>query len=163
MALAMTALAAREHGDAEVAEAILRAFDEGFDRRMEGGVLHYERSSTIVNVVVLLSRLLRTGDWRNMLLAGPPAEIHRGPILAEAAYPDVLVAKARSDGERLSLVLYPDAGTRREWLGVKRLAPRRRYEMRTGGGTTSVVADAWGEARFEVLLDGRTQVDLVPA
>ena len=49
-----------------------------------------------------------------------------------AAYPDVLVTRAVTDGQALDLVLRPGNGGGRTTLGIERLQPQRDYEV-TGG------------------------------
>ncbi|MEJ7716664.1 MAG: hypothetical protein WKF31_01390 [Thermoleophilaceae bacterium] len=83
-------------------------------------------------------------------------------MLAEAAYPDVLVARAVSDGHDLDLVLRPGDGPRRVALGVERLVPGRSYAVEGLGPTDRVVADDRGGAVLEVDLAGRVEVRLRP-
>jgi hypothetical protein len=47
------------------------------------------------------------------------------PIVAEVAYPDVLVARAVTDGTNLDVVLRPGNGGGRTAIAVERLKPGR--------------------------------------
>lgn len=92
---------------------------------------------------------------------GLPQAWAQGPILAEAQFPDVLVGRAVTDGSDLSLVLHPGAGPRQAALGLARLVPGRRYDVR-GNVQAQIVADALGRANLSVGLDGRTELHIVP-
>ena len=97
------------------------------------------------------------------LLAGVIGdEWSTGPILAEVAYPDVLVARAVTDGVGLDLVLRPGNGGGRTTLAIERPIPGRSYRVR-GGVTGTAQADADGRALVEVDLDDRLEVTLRPA
>jgi hypothetical protein len=104
---------------------------------------------------------MRTGDFRKSFVVGPPQSVFDGPILAEARYPDVLVAKAFSRGDDLELVLYPGAGTGSQKIGIERLKPGAGYELR-GAAAAAFRADEHGRASLEVDLRGRTPVHIVP-
>jgi hypothetical protein len=96
-----------------------------------------------------------------MILDGPPSSALSGPVLTGATYPDVLVAKAFSDGADLNLVLYPGGPPSRQRLRVERLHPGRAYAVVSGEERGSVVADADGRASIDVWLgEGRTEVRL---
>jgi len=155
-------LAAREFGDDEIADAALRSLDADCGLATDGGVRRYARGSNLSNAFALQGRLARTNDFRRSFVEGPPAETASGPVLADAAYPAVLVAKAFSRGDDLDLVLYPGAGAGRHTIGVERLRPGRRYAVR-GALASEVVADATGRATLEVALEGRTPIQLAPS
>jgi len=59
-------------------------------------------------------------------------------------------------------VLYPGAGAGRRRLGLERLRPGARYQIR-GAAVPEIQADGSGAARFEVDLTGRTALHVVPA
>jgi MFS family permease len=150
---------AREMGDEDVAEAILRKLDRDFGRTERGGVVSYAGSSNVNNATIVMGRILRRGDVSHMVLNGPPPAALLGPVLAEAAYPDVLVAKAYSDGENLELVLYSGGGASTQRLKLGRLLPGRTYAVSQGD---TFIADADGFAELDVRLDGRTPVAISP-
>jgi len=153
---------AREFGDNEIAEAAQRSLDQDCGPRDDGGVRRYTLASNLSNAFALRARLVRRDDFRTAVTTGPPAAVFRGPLLAEAAYPDVLVARAHSDGELLDLVLYPGVqpGVRR--LGLERLRPGASYTL-NGAVESLVRADDTGAARIDVDLQGRTAVRVMPA
>jgi len=153
---------AREQGDEEVANAILRKLDRDFERSDVGGTVSYGKASNVNNATIVMGRLMRTGDVRSMVLEGPPAAAMRGPLLSGAVYPDVLVAKAFSGGEDLTLVLYPGRGASRQRLRIERLQPRRQYAVTGVRDVPSISADDAGNAQLEVDLSSRLEIHLVP-
>jgi hypothetical protein len=154
-------MCAREFGDNELAEACLRSMDQDCGRTLENGVLSYRKGSCLANVWGVEGRLMRTGDYRNTFIKGPPASALAGPLLGECKYPDVLVGKAFSQGENLELVLYPGTASGPQAIEIERLKPGRRYSV-TGAVQDALTADARGRAQLTVNLHGRTAVAIVP-
>jgi hypothetical protein len=159
--LAITAIGAREMGDDAMAEAAMAELERVGNPTLDDGILRYEVSS-YTQAHIAIARLLRRDDWRSTILNGPPASCLTGPLLAEASYPDVLVARAFSDGDNLQLVLYPGGTQRRQILGLERLRPDTRYRVE-GAVTEQIIADAAGRAKLSVDLEGRTPVNVLPA
>ena len=162
-AFASILVAAREFGDERFASAALASLEKICEPKVAGGVRHYATGSNLANAVAVMGHIARTGDFRRSFVEGPPAETREGPLLSDARYPDVLVARAYSNGRDLELVLHPGVrpGERHE-LGLSRLRPDARYWIE-GGVAKEVVADPAGNARIEIVLDGRTDVKLVLA
>jgi hypothetical protein len=148
-------MSAREFGDDELAEAALRSMDQdcGFSRN---GVACYTKGSNLANVWGVEGRLMRTGDFRNSFVTGPPQSVFSGPILSDGRYPDVLVAKAFSHGDDLDLVLYPGAGDGPQKIGIERLKPGATYRLRGPTAPSTFQADDRGAASLVVELRGRT-------
>lgn len=159
---AAVAMSAREFGDDELAEAALRSMDQDCGRQDQDGVSWYRDASCLANVWAVEAKLMRTGDFRNTFVRGPAPSAFTGPQLAEARYPDVLVAKATSAGEDLDLVVYPGRGHGRQTLGLARLKPGAAYRVQ-GRPDLDFRADAAGTARIEVELSGRTALAVAPA
>jgi hypothetical protein len=155
-------IAAREFGDDEIATAAQRSLDADCGLSEEGGVRRYLGGSNLANANAVLGSLMRTGDFRRSFVEGPPESTQTGPVLAEASYPEVLVARAFSRGDDLELVLYPGQDSVTTTLELARLTPGRRYAI-VGAGPDGVVADAEGRARCEVELRGRTALHVRPA
>ncbi|MET0988274.1 MAG: hypothetical protein ABW034_22975 [Steroidobacteraceae bacterium] len=153
---------AREQGDDQVAEAILRKFERDFGRLERDGSISYTQVSTYNMGHMIFGRIGRTGDIRAMVLDGPPPAAMKGPLLAEVRYPDVLVAKAFSSGADLQLVLYPGAAASRQRLQIERLEAGREYRMESGTDSKTFRADANGKAAIEIDLAGRTEVHIQP-
>jgi hypothetical protein len=154
-------MCAQEFGDTELAEAAIRSMDQDCGRTVENGVLSYKKGSCLANVWGVEGRLMGVGDFRNSFVKGPPASALSGPILEDATYPDVLVAKAFSRGDDLELVLYPGNGDGVQNLGLEHLRPDATYTV-TGGVDGRLVAGSDGRARLNVRLSGRTAVYLAP-
>ncbi|MCB1746492.1 MAG: hypothetical protein KDK06_04905 [Gammaproteobacteria bacterium] len=161
-AYAAVAICGREFGDHELADAAIRSMDQDCGRVEEDGVIYYKTASGMANAWAVEAKLLGTGGFRNTFVKGPAATALRGPRLAEATYPEVLVARAVSDGEDLELVLYPGRASGTQTLGFDRLQPGRRYRVE-GIAEGDLAADAQGRAHLDIALEGRTALRLVPA
>jgi hypothetical protein len=153
---------AREFGDAEIAEAAANALEQDGRPTEDRGVAHYAAMSNLSNIQAVSGKIRRTGDFRRAVTEGPAECALRGPLLAEAKYPDVLVARAFSDGENLELVLHPGAAPGMQRLGLSRLAPGATYQVR-GDASARFAADAAGAAQLEIALHGRTALEIVRA
>jgi hypothetical protein len=160
-AYAMIMDTAREFGDYEIADAAQRALDQDCGRADDGGVLRYSRGSNLANAMAMRARIHRRDDFRRTIAEGPPEASLRGPVLSAAKYPDVLVARAFSDGDDLDLVLYPGADSGSHNLGLERLRPGAKYAIRNGA-EHSFTADDSGAATVSVDLRGRTPLHIVP-
>jgi len=154
-------MCAREFGDDDLAEAALRSMDQDCGRTLQNGVLSYTKGSCLANVWAVEGRLMRTGDFRNSFVKGPPAAALLGPMLEDAKYPDVLVAKAFSRGDDLELVLYPGVADGTQDIGIERLRPNQAYTV-SGASVDRLVAGNDGRARLQVRLNGRTRVIVEP-
>ncbi|MDO8434079.1 MAG: hypothetical protein Q7S58_16905 [Candidatus Binatus sp.] len=161
-AYAMIMDSAREFGDYDTADAAERALDQDCGRTDERGILRYSKMSNLSNITAVRARIHRRDDFRNTVMQGPPEAALRGPILADAKYPDVLVARAFSDGDDLDLVLYPGAESTAQQIRIERLRPGAKYVMRNGA-EHPFAADNSGAASLPIELHGRTPVHIVPA
>jgi hypothetical protein len=154
--------AAHEFGDTELADAAQRALDQDCGLNVEGGVRRYLKGSNLANVNAVMGRIMRTGDFRRSFVEGPSAATLAGPVLAEAKYPDVLVARAFSHGNDLELVLHPGAAPGPQHLSIERLRPGGHYVVQ-GAELQSFTADENGAAELTVVLSGRITVTITPA
>jgi hypothetical protein len=141
--LIMTLWAALEMGDDEIVDATRKTMDERYGEGIAASMTWSGRNTI-----------------RNMVNSGLPEAWAKGPILAQAEYPQVIVARAVSDGAALSLVLHPGAETGIVALGLGRLAPGRTYRCVQSG--TQFKAGPDGRYNLSVVLDGRTEIDVVP-
>ena len=160
-AFAAIMVGAREFGDDAIAQAAQNSLDADCGREVSGGVRRYVGGSNDANAYAVLGQLMRTGDFRRSFAQGPSAETLRGPVLEDAAYPQVLVARAVSDGEGLDLVVYPGRDDGPQTIGLARLRPGADYTV-SGATTDRIVASATGTADLTVMLRGRTAVRLAP-
>ncbi|GLZ55341.1 hypothetical protein [Actinomycetospora sp. NBRC 106378] len=153
-------MAGREVGDEDAAVAAAAALAEREPVEERHGARRYADSSPLVNFYGILGRFGRRSGLRDLFGHGAvPTTWRQGPRLAEAAYPDVLVARAVTDGHALDLVLRPGDGPVRTVLGVDRLVPGRTYTS-LGTATDTVTADEHGHALLEVDLGDRHEVRL---
>lgn len=157
----VTLMAARELGDEEWAAAAQRTLDEREEIAEAHGARRYANASGLANLYANLGRFGRRSALRDLVVFGAPDAWRQGPVLAEAAYPDVLVAKAVTDGQALDLVLYPGRGPVRAALGLERLVPGRAYAVH-GGTEDHVIASADGAAVIGVDLGDRREVRIAP-
>jgi hypothetical protein len=156
---AIFAAAAAEFGDEKIRTDLLRQLDEEYHPvfTTRTGALKNKGVSTIEQGTALRGRLGGYQDWTKMIQKGPEKNVFRGPILDEAPFPEVLVAKAYSqDGEGLDLVFYngKEPGTFK--LGFTRLRPGAVYRL----GQQTVTASKDGTAQAEIAINGRTAVKL---
>ncbi|MBR5753476.1 MAG: hypothetical protein IKX83_03225 [Clostridia bacterium] len=152
---------AAEMGDREAYEAAKKTLDERGVRIEENGTIHY-RCSTEVNAGVLQSTINSRNGWRRAVVDGPAECTKNAPLLSDAKYEDVMVAKAFSHGTDLELVLYPfeESGCETT-LGFSRLQAGATYTVQETGA--QFTADGNGEASLTVGLSGRTPLTILPA
>jgi hypothetical protein len=153
----VTIMAAREVGDEEYAVAAQRTIDEREPVEEADGVRRLKDSSGLANHYANLGRFGRRSGLRDLVAHGVPDAWRTGPMLADVAYPEVLVAKAVTDGAALDLVLLPGAGPVRTKLAIERLVPGRSYAV-SGAVSSQLTADADGRALVEIDLGGRLEV-----
>lgn len=152
---------AREFGDEEFAAAIQRGLDRNGGLNVSAEGRRYTNGSNLANAVVLQGLLLNRDDYGQLVTQGPAESTRRGPMLTDASYPDVLVARAFSRGEDLELTLYPGKLPGKQSLKIERLQINRPYAV-TGATTDTIVADGNGVAKIDVDLNGRTPVNVKP-
>jgi hypothetical protein len=163
-----TVMAAREVGDEEYALASQRTLDEREEVEESAGARRYANSSPLTNLYSVLGRFGRHNGLRDLVAHDVPTAWTAGPRLAQAAYPDVLVARAVTDGTALDLVLRPGAGPVRTDLALDRLRPGTNYRLdgatgSGGSGSDTVTADQHGRAVIGVDLGDRLEVRVRPA
>jgi hypothetical protein len=162
-ALAAISWAALEMGDAELAARLREDAEGSLDPVVEDGVKRYAKASVLSNAALLGAQIGNVATHRQRVAHGLPEAWANGPVLDDCAYPDVLVARAVSDGEDLELVLRPGrtGGSGRQALGLVRLRPGARYRL-SGAVEDAVVAREDGSATIEVDLEDRIEVRLTP-
>ncbi|GAA1749433.1 hypothetical protein [Aeromicrobium alkaliterrae] len=157
----LLAMAAREIGDEQVASSVLADLDRTETVEREGGAARYAGLSTQGNLYALMARFGRQSGLRDLVGHGTPESWRTGPRLAEAAYPEVLVARAFTDGRALECVLRPGDGPVRTRVQVDRLRPGGRYAI-VGATCSESTADVDGVLHLEVDLGGRTELRVEP-
>lgn len=159
--LMMVEMAAREMGDTDTAARALAGLRDSGKPETVDGVTRYAGLSTLGNLYALQSRFNRADGIRDLIGHGAPTAWRTGPILAEAAYPDVLVARAVTDGHALDLTLYPGARACRTTLLIERLVPHRTYTVR-GASIDLLIASATGTATLTIDLGARHEIRISP-
>lgn len=82
-------------------------------------------------------------------------------MLTQAAYPDVLVAYAVTDGQALELVLMPGNGPCCSRIEICRMVPGRSYRV-VGAVQQQITAEAGGSAWLDVDLNARARILITP-
>jgi hypothetical protein len=101
---------ATNQGDYELAAHLENSFRSCSKTLSDGcGRTCIEDLSGFTNTALATELLSGPEDVHNTVSNGSPEHTFGGPLLAEAPYPEVIVAKASSDdGSGLDLVLYPE-------------------------------------------------------
>lgn len=160
---AMVAKAATEMGAKDVAEAIKSTVQQRYPMiRSAHGAARHSGMSNLANFLTAMARFGGPGVMRRLLDGNLPTAWQRGPILTAATYPEVLVARAETDGTALDLVLRPGNGPTSTTLTVGRLVPGSMYDV-TGATTAVVRADGDGYARIPIDLRSRLEVAVRPS
>jgi hypothetical protein len=156
---AASAAAAVEMGDTASARRLLDLLDRECPGTTVERVTHRPRASLWAHALELTARLGRTDGFRGLIES--PADALAGPYLADADYPEILVAAARREGEMLRLVLHPGGAGAIRPIAVAGLKPGRHY--RTGLADQPFArADETGRAVIAVPLHARTELRIVP-
>ena len=158
---AYIAMAAAEYGDEKVRKDALDQVDNEYFpvTATPSGALYNKGASVQTQCNILMARLMRYQDLANAELYGPEPVAMTGPLLQDAKFPDVLVAKAYSaDGKSLDLVLYNGKAAGKQTLGFERLIPGAKYTV----GKYGMTADQSGKGTVEVELNGRTPLMVSP-
>ena len=152
---------AAEMGDLELWNKLKAYIEKENPPVTKNGVRRFE-VSTILNTIYIMGLFARPNVWRDLINNGMPEEWKNGPLLSDAPYPDVLVAKAVSDGTRLDLVLRPGSDKHDAVLKFQRLKPDTRYKVEGMPGA-EVVADGEGCSQLAIELRDRLELSLIPA
>lgn len=160
--LAAAMLLARERGETAWRDELLEAAVDQLDfvdREGQPGVASFARGSVWANGLLAFGAFGRGPILGDMMALGRPTAWNEGPRLVDAPHPDVLVARAVSDGVGLDLVLRPGRERNRFALHVDRLTPGASY-VAEGAVDSDLVADCDGRAAVLVDLTERTEIRL---
>ena len=156
-ALSAISGAALEMGDTELAARLTMDAEATLEPVTESGIKRYAAASVQGNFALLLGQVGTAGSHLQRIARGIPSHWKRGPVLDECRYPNVLVARAVSDGNDLQLVLRPGGEASRERLGIANLDRGRSYDV-TGAIQERITADHDGTARLDVDLTERSAI-----
>ncbi|OMC16653.1 hypothetical protein A5735_08340 [Mycolicibacter heraklionensis] len=157
----MLANAATEFGDQDIATAVNNSVQQRYPLIYQHGAARHSNLSVLANTYLALARFGGPQRMSDLISQDRAEHWRTGPVLAQAAYPDVLVARAVSDGSALDLVLRPGDGPVTATLGIGNLTPESEYVV-TGGCTATLRADAGGTAHLTVPLRDRTELRIAP-
>lgn len=159
-------LTAIERGDTELAEYLENSIRQSSKILSDGcGGTYVGGLSCFSNTARATALFSGPEDFRNTVNVGPPEHTFEGPLLAEAPYPQVVVAKAWShDGKDLDIVLYPgqEGMIERVRLSLERLKKDGKYTVKQEGEEKHIVGDKDGKAFVEVTVEGRTPIYISP-
>ncbi len=154
-------LSAQEMGDRET-YAVARDRMAANGSEVQDGVYTY-RGSAYANLTAHTGRFASEGTWHRFAWGDGPAFGASSPHIAEASYPDVLVARAVTDGTALEAVLRPGRGNGRQAVTIGGLVPGRSYHVSSGDRVSlEQVADATGSLIATATLTGRTELRVAP-
>ncbi len=156
--LAASAAAAAEMGDGEGLAALLAMLDRECPPVMLHGIAHRPRASLWAHAVELMARCGGKDGLRSLIET--PAMV-KGPHVAEAPYPSVLVTRAVARGAALDLVLRAGVAPGPVTLRLAGLDPGRSYAT-TGDIAAAVRAGADGEATVDLILADRLSLTIHP-
>lgn len=155
--VAACAAAATEVGDSHLAGELLAFLDQQCPMTLQDGVSHRPRASLWAHAVELMARV----GAQSALCRLTNRPRRPGPHIERADYPAVLVAAAHSDGDSLSLVLYPSSDSYAGSIEVAGLRPGRHYRCE-GAGADYCRADEMGRATIGVALADRSALTVTP-
>jgi hypothetical protein len=162
--LAAAMLLAQECGDTSWHASLWQAAVDqlGFpEDPRQPGVRSFQAASLHANGMIGLGGFGRPYALADMMTKPRPEQWEQGPRIADLSHPDVLVAKAVSDGLGLSAVLHPGRGEGRFRLVLDQLRPEQSY-LPHGAVESEIHADAHGVAQLTVDLNQRTTIELRP-
>jgi hypothetical protein len=159
--IAASAAAAAEMGDSALSAAMLEFLDAQCPAVTSGGTSHRPRASLWAHALELIARTASGCTFAGLINDGPGAGMTRAPHIAEARYPDVLVAAAHSRDGRLAAVLYPGTEPGIRSIALGGLVPGRHYRAE-GAAHTAFRAAQDGAAQIAVLLEGRSPLIVTP-
>jgi len=151
---AATAAAAGEIGDDEIASIMLDHLEEDHPFILKEGVAHRPAASLWAHAIELIARCGQRNAFQR-LVTMPTAPMNEQPYIVDAAYPEVLVAKAKNERNKLEVVLYPGGRSGFKAIIVAGLVPGREYTLRTNS-EHSFHADGEGRASLNLPVHGRT-------
>lgn len=153
---------ARESGDTELFEAARAELAERAAPRVDDrGWLTVDGASMLAYTGYGRALFGRTGGWLDLVEKGMPDRWLHGPVIEAVPYPQVMVARAESDGSDLHAVLRATNGGGRVDVSLGQLQPGRHYRV-DGGVSSSVEADDRGRATVTLDLDRRHELRVSP-
>lgn len=154
--------AAMEIGETAIGDALRESLDDNATPVWQNGARRCEGESNFSHAMCAFASFARPHALQDLVNGNLPDHWRTGPRLVGVAYPDVLVAKAVTDGLALDLVLCPGDGARRVRLGIDRLRPGSSYRI-SGSTASELAADGAGRGYLDMDLSERTEIVISPA
>lgn len=155
-------IAAREFGDERIADAVLAGLAHDCLPAKDDGVFRYRKASNIANANTCIGALMGTGDFARTFSEGTSPRTLAGPMIETMAYPEILVARAWSNGADLGATFYPGTVSGVHDIPLSKLEPGRRYLL-SGAIEPELVAANDGNGSCRIAVEGRTEFRLEPA
>ena len=116
----------------------------------------------MVRFSYVISRMLRAGAMYDLINVGNVGQWRDGPILSQAPYPAVLVARAVAQNGKLVLVLYPGEPQPQYELVIRNLHPETAYSVICNGCLSQSLAPGATVRDILIRITGRTEVIITP-
>ena len=150
------AAVAVEMGDNDTATRLLQFLEEDHPLTIDAGVAHRPGVSLWAHAIEFTAR----AGTHNAIRHAANKFSTGGPVIRDADYPQVLLARAHSNDGCLHAVLYPCGESGVQPITLAGLRPEKRY--RINSGSEELVTDSRGESTLQVNLCGRTEVLVTP-
>ena len=150
------AAVAVEMGDNDTATRLLQFLEEDHPLTIDAGVAHRPGVSLWAHALEFTAR----AGTHNAIRHAANKFSTGGPVIRDADYPQVLLARAHSNDGCLHAVLYPCGESGVQPITLAGLRPEKRY--RINSGSEELVTDSRGESTLQVNLCGRTEVLVTP-
>lgn len=153
---------AREMGDEEMFVYARQRYDDT-GAELRDGVLH-GKGSNLAQLSAHMASFATAGAWYRLAHGEVPAAISNGPVLDDAPYPEVLVARADNDGTSLDLVLCAGTEPGIRQLKLARLDANRRYCVRNSDAGEDLLfsSDTQGNAVLDTFVGKRSRISVIP-
>ncbi|MFQ6395048.1 hypothetical protein ACLMAJ_16480 [Nocardia sp. KC 131] len=162
--LAAAMLLAQECGESEWHQRLWREAVEQLcftEDERQSGVSRFESASVHANGMLGFGALGRPYVLADMMSRPRPEAWNNGPRIVDVPHPEVIVAKAVSDGHGLEAVFYPGKEPGRFTVLLDQLLPRRDYLI-LGAVIPVASADEHGRMSVTIDLPGRSTFQLRP-
>jgi hypothetical protein len=153
------ALAAKEMGDDCVYNSCMQALEDECPSIEQGGVIHRNCASVWAHGVEIFARANHYHGFADLIQKRSDKPINH-PILHDLSYAEASVASAHSSPNKLNLVLYPHGDVRSTSITLAHLTPHSCYNVDSRGEIQHKYADADGKIVLDLVLDGRTEINM---
>lgn len=154
---AATALAAREMGDHDIAEMLLKKLNDEHPFITNNGISYRKNASLWANANAFMAKINKQNSLQNLVLRSKNEKTN--PVLNCKNYDDFLVAKAINENNTLHLVLHPKQNKGIKTLTLEHLQPDTLYQIKNNNLTTCK-SDHQGNMTIQVQIAGKTALSI---